>query len=138
MNYMDQNSFEKCLVNILRDIELRKNVDYGDKKSVRKYNAAYGRMKNNAICINENYSDRVDELLALTNHSDPVIAYAVACLIIYHVECSNTMKRAAIAVVKKLFEEKKTPKLSELSLPSCIMDWEKNYPETSESPEVGS
>ena len=137
MNYMDQNSFEKCLADILRDIELRKNVDYGDKKSVRKYNAAYGRMKNNAICINENYSDRVDELFALTSHSDPAIAYAVACLIINHVKCSNTMKRAAIAVVKKLFEDKKTPKLSELSLPSCLKDWEKIYPEISEGSDVG-
>lgn len=129
---MAQNSFEKCIVNILRDIELRKNVDYGDKKSVKQYNAAYCRMKNTAIYINTNYSDRVDELFELTSNSDPEIAYAVACLIIYHVECSSTMKRAAIDVVKKLFKEGKTPKLSELTLPSCIMNWEKIYSEVAE------
>lgn len=127
---MANKSFEKCISSILAGIESRKSVDYGDKKSVRKYNAAYGRMKNNAMYINTHYSDRIDELFGLTNHSDPEIAYAVACLIIYHIDCSNTMKRATIGVVKKLYDEGKTPKLSELTLPSCIMNWEKIYPET--------
>jgi hypothetical protein len=135
---MDQNSFDKCVTSILSDIVLRKSVDYGDKKSVRKYNAAYGRMKKNAIYINTNYSDRVDELFALTNNTDTEIAYAVACLIISHIECPSTMKRAAIAVVKKLFEEGKTPKLSELTLPSCIMNWERIYPEASDDSAVDS
>ena len=46
---------EECIHRILVEIEKRKSVDYADKRSVRRYNAAYDRIYANAKYINDNY-----------------------------------------------------------------------------------
>ena len=52
---MVEKTAEECIRRILVDIEKRKNVDYADKLSVRRYNAAYDRIYANAKYINDNY-----------------------------------------------------------------------------------
>ena len=60
---MANKSFEKCFEHILRDIKKRKTVDYLDKNSIRRYNAAADRMFANATYINDTYPERTQEFV---------------------------------------------------------------------------
>ena len=56
-------TFERCLKNIFTDIEKRRSVDYADRNSVRRYNAASDRIYKNFAYIDEHFPDRIESLM---------------------------------------------------------------------------
>ena len=67
---MKQISAEDCITQILKDIDKRKTVNYADKNSVRRYNAAMDRIivKANYLC--DNYPDKMNLFISLLDHPD--------------------------------------------------------------------
>jgi hypothetical protein len=103
---MGSKSFEQCLVDIFKDIEIQKHVDYESKASVRRYNAAGDRIRSNFQYIDQKFPHSIDTVIKLLDHSDPdvVVCCAIAMQEILH--CSISDKRKAIEKVKQLLTDK--------------------------------
>ena len=122
---MAKKSFDQCIESIIADIELRKNVDYGKRKSVSQYNKAYDRIAAVTKYIDENYSDQIDRFISLIHHDDPAVSFMFCCLILNNrVHCMGAKKQEALQAVKALLSEKKIPAFSTIALPMIIQEWE--------------
>ena len=78
---MKQLSAEECLARILKDIEKRKTVDYADKNSVRRYNAAMDRIIERANYFYDNYPEKMNMFTELLDHPDFDIAETFTAVI---------------------------------------------------------
>lgn len=58
---------------ILKDIDRRRAVDYGDKNSVRRYNAAMERIIRNAKYIDAHFPEELEKFVELCDHPDVFI-----------------------------------------------------------------
>lgn len=125
---MDINSFEQCKGIILDCIEQRKNVNYGDKSSVRKYNLAYKQMKSSAEYISTFHRERISDFLELVYHPDPQTSFSCACLLIQWIDCSKDQKRKAIDAIKELVHNGKVDNVTKFALCNGVLDqWEADY-----------
>lgn len=63
-------SVEDCMKGFLEEVEKRKQVDYGDRTSVRRFNAAYKKCLSYVKYVDEHYPDQLDLLLVFLEHPD--------------------------------------------------------------------
>ena len=124
---MGNKIFEERIERIFRDIEKRKTVDYADKNSVRRYNAAMDRIVANVKAINNDYPEQKRAFLDFMYHKDPSIAMTFACMVIHVLSCEVDEKREAIAVVRKLLEDGKLDALQKITVPYNLERWEAQY-----------
>lgn len=102
---MGNKSVEKCLSEVFRDIEFRKQVDFGNKASVRKYNAANDRIRRNIQYIDKNYPEQIGVVVKLLEHSDPRVVTHCAVIMQELEHCTIPQKRKAISTMKKLLAQ---------------------------------
>ena len=75
-------SFEKCLNDFLYGVELTKNIDYLDAKSIRKNNQGVNLYRKSAKYIAKYHSTRTDEFINLLNCNDADVQVCCAvCLV---------------------------------------------------------
>lgn len=118
-------NFEKCVGDILKDIELRKNVDYGDRASVRRYNAAMNRIVKNAKWIDQNCPERFDELTKLLIHPDVTVVRHMAPIIFGLSGSTISHKRMVIQVSYHLLNNPYIDPASKMMIKANIEKWEK-------------
>ena len=106
-------SAEECMTRILKDIDKRKTVNYADKNSVRRYNAAMDRIVERANYLCNNYPDKMDLLTALLYHSDYHIASTCTAVLFGLQNATKEHKFAALASAKQLMNH---PDINELDL----------------------
>lgn len=115
-------TIEKCIQEILKNIETRKTVDYGDKASVRRYNAAYDRILRNVMYIEKNYPEHQNLFMEMLSHQDAHVAYCFACLILNRFSYGIEQRKQALSVVKNVYN---TRKLNGIIIPYLVIqDWE--------------
>jgi len=121
---MTNKTPQKCIDQILKDIEKRKTVDYSDRQSVRRYNAAMLRIIKNAEYIEKKHPDCVLVFTDLIYHSDPAVAHCCASLTIDRLNCSKEIKIEALNVIKALAAAGKIDELKMIILRRRIKEWE--------------
>ena len=104
-------SAEECILRILKDIDKRKTVNYADKNSVRRYNAAMDRIIERANYLCNNYPEKMDLLTALLSHSDYHIASTCTAVLFGLQNATKEYKLAALASAKRLLTH---PDINEL------------------------
>ena len=130
---MNKKSLIKCLEQIVADIELRKTVNYGDRSSVRRYNAAYDRIEKNVKYIENNYPDQLHVFTDLLFCPNQSVSYTCACMILNVLKCSSKMKRTALDEVKRQLAAGQLDALTEVYLPYIIQEWEEIIADLEES-----
>ena len=98
---MAEKTAEECIRRILVDIDKRKTVDYGDRLSVRRFNAAYNRISANAKYINDHYPGQLSLLTELFFHPDLDVVTCCASLVFQLNHATKEQKLLAIDVLKK-------------------------------------
>ena len=122
---MAVKTFEKCMDKILEDLEFRRTVDYASKTAVRKYNAAYGKIRKNILYIEKNYPEKRNVFIEMLAHEDPYIACAFGCFILNHLSCTLEQKWYALSVIKKLYNTGKLARTEFSNIWITIKHWEK-------------
>lgn len=121
---MKNKTPQQCIDQILKDIDKRKTVDYSDRQSLRRYNAAMVRIIKNAEYIEKNHPDCVLVFTNLIYHSDPSVAHCCASLTIDRLNCSKEIKIEALNVIKALCAAGKIDELKMITLRRRIKEWE--------------
>ena len=129
---MVKKSYDQCVGEIISDIIKRKTVDYGDKKSVRLYNAAMDRIDKNVQYIDMYFPERRYDFIQLMHHADPHIASTCACMTYYNISCSLELKREAISIYAHIAENGSIGDLSKCLLPFVLHNWEKEMEKRTE------
>lgn len=99
---MKTKTAEECISRILRDIEKRRSVDYADKKSVRRYNAAIDRIMENANYLCDNYPDQMELFIALVRSPDYSISATCTSILYYLHGSTLEFKRIALGSARQL------------------------------------
>ena len=97
-------TFEKYIEHILKNIESRKAIDYGDKNSVRRYNAAADRIAKDVTAIEEQHLDKINAFFQLIYHPDPAVAHAIAWYVYDRKSFSVQQKQEAFRVIQSLLD----------------------------------
>ena len=97
-------TYEQYIEHILKDIEKRKTFDYGDRNSVRRYNAAADRIAKDVTAIEEQYPDRINDFFQLIYHPDTEVAHALAWYVYDRKSFSVKQKQEAIRVIQHLLD----------------------------------
>ncbi len=111
---MGKKSIAKCLDDFFKDIEIRKHVDYGNRDSVKQYNAANDRIRKNLLYIDKNYPECTERIENLLTHSDPSVVTHVAVVLQDFTNCTTAQKRYAIDIIKNLLQQN-------------VLDWPSAY-----------
>lgn len=121
---MKERSALECISRILRDMEKRKNVDYADKNSVRRYNNAFDRMIQNANYLFDHYPEQTDLFMELVNHSDYWIAGHCTSILPQLHNCTKEQKLAAIRSAKRLLTHPDADDIAQMAWQVNIERWE--------------
>lgn len=122
---MEFKSAEDCIACIIEEVNKRKMVDYGDKKSVREYNASYDKLLRAARCIDEKYPDKMNLLTDLFYHLDVEVVLTSAPLIFLLKNGSKEKKQEAIGVIRKAVENPAVSKSTRGGFLFFLSDWER-------------
>lgn len=120
-------TFEDSIQLILEDIERRKTVDYGNKASVRQYNAAYDRIANNMRHIETNYPNRKDDFLEFMYHEDASIVHTFSCLVIYGRIFSVEEKKEAVCILNRMLSDGSIHGVASVTLGFVIPKWKQEF-----------
>lgn len=99
---MKQLSAEECITHILKDIDKRRTVDYADKNSVRRYNAAMDRITETANYLCDNHPDKMGLFIELLDHPDYQIAATFTSILFGLHNATEEHKLAAVNSAKQL------------------------------------
>jgi hypothetical protein len=132
------NNITQCLDEIVKCIVQRKSVDYGNKASVRRFNAAYDRIIKHARYIDLHYPDQIDAMMTLLYHDDFDVVLHVAPIILTLVNSTFTQKWEAIGVLKKLVADESLPKSDRLAYSASLENWEKRLRQMTDAESNGS
>lgn len=128
---MKAKSAQDCIHRILTDIEKRRTVNYADRNSVRRYNAAMDRIKDNAQILWDNYPDQRDMLINLIYSTDYYIASHCAHIVYGMKDSTREQKKLVLARVKELIHHPDAPELSKYGMLINIERWEAELAEKS-------
>lgn len=121
---MKTRTAEECINRILRDIEKRRSVNYADKNSVRRYNAAIDRIFENANYLCDNYPDEMDLFMQLVNHPDYSISATCTSTLHSLSNASPEQKKAAICSAKRLLAHPDANEVDRFGWRVNIQRWE--------------
>lgn len=88
-------SFETLLKRFMTDVEKRKNIDYCDKNSIRRYNAAMDRIVKISKQISEIYPECIDEFSTLLDSDDISMQSTCAAAMIQFMDCTEEQQKRA-------------------------------------------
>ena len=122
---MGNKTVDQCIETILKSIEQRRSVDYGNRLSVRRFNAAYDKILENARYIDSHYPSQIDAIMKLLYHHDVDVISHCAPIILTLCNSTIEQKREAINVIKLLLTSDKLSKGDKLGFSMSLESWEK-------------
>ena len=109
---MDNKSLNDCIASILIDIEKRKTVDYTDKKSIRRYNAAMDRIVSNIKYIENNCPSCIESIIDFLNNPDQAVSGTFASLIFNMKNATLEHKMKCLSTAKSIINNSQTSSLN--------------------------
>jgi hypothetical protein len=117
-------SVEVCIEGYLEQIGKRKNVDYADKASVRRFNAAYDKSFQFAKYIDDHYPERLDCFMALLEHPDIDVVMHCAPMLLRLNNTTIEQKRKALETCKSFLHHPMIDEPTKLGFSLSIPEWE--------------
>lgn len=121
---MGNKSIEQCLDEIIKCIGQRKSVDYGNKASVRRFNAAYDRIIKYARYIDVHYPNQIEVLMKLLYHDDLDIVVHCAPIVLTLSNSTIIQKWEAIDVIRGFLSDDRLPKSDRRACAISLENWE--------------
>ena len=121
---MTGKTADQCIEYILKNIEKRKEVDYGSRLSVRRFNAAYDRIFENAQYIDIHYPDAIGSLMKLIYHQDILVVAHCAPIILALDHSTLAQKWEAIEVVRALTVDDRLSSGDRMGFSMSLETWE--------------
>lgn len=121
---MGNKSIEQCLDEIIKCIGQRKSVDYGNKASVRRFNAAYDRIIKYARYIDVHYPNQIEVLMKLLYHDDLDIVVHCAPIVLTLSNSTIIQKWEAIDVIRGFLSDDRLPKSDRRAFAISLENWE--------------
>lgn len=122
-----------CLDEIVLCIIQRKSVDYGNKASVRRFNAVYDKIIKNARYIDTHYPNQIDSLMKLLYHDDLDVVLHCAPIILTLDNSTLSQKWEAIDVIHKALTDERLAKSDQLGFTASLERWKKKLGEMTKS-----
>ena len=107
---------EKCIANILKDAEKRKTVDYGDRNSVRRFNAAMDRIHANLDYIDENFPDQIGLVVELLDSPESGVSLVCAIKLLYFRNATPEHKQKALQTIRRIMDDPSEDKITRFAL----------------------
>lgn len=122
---MKQLSAEECITHILIDIDKRRTVDYADKDSVRRYNAAMDQIIAKANYLCDSHPDKMGLFVELLDHPDYQIAGTCTSVLFGLHNATKDHKLAALNSARRLLLHPDLDAIGEFAWAVNIERWEK-------------
>ena len=94
-------SYENCLHDFLRGVNIAESVDYSDMKSIRKSNRGVGIYRKNAKYIADFYSNKTCDFLYLLNHENENVRICCAACAIEFMQVDENQKEVIKSIIQK-------------------------------------
>ena len=120
----ESRSIDYCIEGIFREINKRKEVDYSDKNSVRRYNAAYDRFANHFNYLVEHYPESIHMLVDMLDHPDLDVVSHVAPRIIKLRNATKDQKEKALQAVRKIIASPDVEPMDRMGFSWSLEEWE--------------
>lgn len=117
-------SFEQCIHIIMENIEQRKAVDYGDKKSVRRYNASMNAIIHNLEYIDIHFPEQFSKVIMLLEHPDQNVVRHCVPTIFRLKHTSIEQKQRIIDISKAWLADPQIDQVSKLYIADNVARWE--------------
>ena len=121
---MANKTADQCIEYILKNIDKRKEVDYGSRISVRRFNAAYDRILENARYIDHHHPNALGSLMELIYHQDIFVVEHCAPIILALDHSTLAQKWEAIGVIRALTVDERLSSGDRLGFSMSLEDWE--------------
>ena len=92
--------FEYYRQRFLSGVQMTKDVDYGDKASVRKNNRGVDQYRKAAVTIREKYPDRIPEFALLLDHEDHKVQVACAVSLVELMNAASPHREKALDIIR--------------------------------------
>ena len=92
---------DKLIDGFILCVRKRRNVDYADPASVRKYNRSSMKEIKIAKLINDSYPELIPGFTKLLQHPDWDVRLACAISLLEIINCETKTRESAIAVIKE-------------------------------------
>jgi hypothetical protein len=115
---------EKCIANILKDAEKRKTVDYGDRNSVRRFNAAMDRIHANLNYIDENFPDQIGLVVELLDSPESGVSLVCAIKLLDFRSATPEHKQKALQTIRRIMDDPSTDKITRFALEHTFPKYE--------------
>lgn len=116
---------EKCISNILKDAEKRKTVDYGDRASVRRFNAAIDRIHANLDYIDEHFPEQINLVIALLDSSESKVSLICAIRLLQFRNATTEQRQKALQTIRRIMDNPSTDKITRFALEHDFSEYEK-------------
>lgn len=118
-------NYEELVDAFIAACMMRKDVDYADKVSVRKYNKGMDICRQMVAKLASDYPEQTESFSVLLKSEDDVIAHMCAFCILDLLVLPGQIEREALSVVKKYFETEEPF----ISYEEWIEEWKKQKPQ---------
>ena len=107
---------EKCISNILKDTEKRKTVDYGDRASVRRFNAAMDRIHANLDYIDEHFPEQINLVIALLDFPEIEVSLVCAIRLLRFRNATTEQRQKALQTIQRVRDDPDTDNITRFAL----------------------
>ena len=116
-------SIEMCIEGILQEIVKRRDVDFGDKASVRRFNAAYDKSFAYMKYIDKHYPDQLDKVMNLLKSDEADVVGHCAPMILRLEHSTENQKQTAIQAIRDLLRDPRVSPADKLGFSMLIGEW---------------
>ncbi len=96
---------EEIFAEMMRDLALRKAVDYSRPESIRQYNQAFDRIAQNIRFLDQNHPEWIPRLVELAQQGDAHTAATCAPLLLKLHNISPGQRDAVLGTIRQLLED---------------------------------
>lgn len=118
-------TYEELLDTFIAACMMRKDVDYADKASVRRYNKGMDICRQMVAKLASDYPGHTERFSVLLKSEDDVIAHMCAFCMLDLLALPSQIEKEALSVVKKYFETEEPF----ISYEEWLEDWKKQRPQ---------
>ena len=101
----EKKNFEYYLHNFLLGISYTQNIDYGERKDVRRNNRGVNMYRKAAEAIGNYYPEKIGEFSKLLFDSSPEVRIACAISVLTLMEAEPKYKEVALKIIRDLASE---------------------------------
>lgn len=116
--------YHECIDGIIEEIEKRREVDYAQKTSVRRFNKSYSNCLAYVKYIDKHYPEKIDTLIEMIEEDSPDITLHCAPMILHLENSSHEQKVRAIKAIKRIVNSNYISGADRMGFQISLQKWE--------------